>query len=124
MNSEKKTAWPSVATIGRIAKRGEKAVSESLSRLRKSNLVIRYDEPNWRTSFTAPLLIISEGKVVDQTSKFIDKVKKDNNRVKNVEEVKFKINKIEDLKNNQKAPLAPNYPLETGENGENEDIPF
>jgi hypothetical protein len=123
MNSEKKTAWPSVATIGGIAKRGEKAVSESLSRLRKSNLVIRYDEPNWKTSFTAPLLIVSGGEVVDQTSKFIDKVKKDN-KVKNVKEVKFEINKIEELKNNQKAPFAPNHPPETGENGENEDNPF
>lgn len=124
MNSEKKTAWPSVATIGGIAKRGEKAVSESLSRLRKSNLVIRYDEPNWKTSFTVPLLIVAGGEVVDQTSKFIDKIKKDNNKVKNVEEVKFEINKTEELKNNQKAPLAPNYPPETGENGENDEIPF
>lgn len=123
MNSEKKTAWPSVATIGRIAKRGEKAVSESLSRLRKSNLVIRYDEPNWKTSFTAPLLIVSGGEVVDQTSKFIDKVKKDN-KVKNVEEVKFESVNQKQIENIKKAPLAPNYPLETGENGENEDIPF
>jgi hypothetical protein len=123
MNSEKKTAWPSVATIGGIAKRGEKAVSESLSRLIKANLIIRYEEPNWKTSFTVPLLIVVEGIIINQTRKFSDKIKKDN-KVKNVKEVKFQINKIEELKNNQKAPLAPNHPPETVENGENEDNPF
>lgn len=124
MNSEKKTAWPSVATIGGIAKRGKKAVSESLSRLRKSNLIIRYDEPNWKTSFTAPLLIVSGGEVIDQTSKFIDKVKKDKIKINNIEEVKFDSVKQKQIENIKKAPLAPNYPQETGENGENEDIPF
>ena len=124
MNSENKIAWPSVATIGGIAKRGEKAVSESLSRLIKANLIIRYEEPNWRTAFTVPLLIISKGKVIDQTSKFIDKIKKDQPEINKIKEVKFEINKTEELKNNQKAPLAPNYPLETGENGENDEIPF
>ena len=124
MNKEKKKAWPSVATIGGIAKRGEKAVSESLSRLIKANLIIRYEEPNWKTSFTVPLLIIYKGKVIDQTSKFIDNIKKNQTEINKIEEIKFQINKIEELKNNQKAPLAPNYPPETGETGENEDIPF
>ena len=124
MNSEKKTAWPSVATIGGIAKRGEKAVSESLSRLIKANLIIRYEEPNWKTSFTVPLLIVVEGIIVNQTRKFSDKIKKDKPEINKIEEVKFQINKTEELKNNQKAPLAPNHPPETGENGENEDNPF
>ena len=124
MNSEKKTAWPSVATIGGIAKRGEKAVSESLSRLIKANLIIRYGEANWKTAFTVPLLIISKGKVIDQTSKFIDKIKKDQPEINKIKEVKFEINKTEELKNNQKAPLAPNCPQKVGGNGENDEIPF
>lgn len=124
MNSEKKTAWPSVATIGRIAKRGEKAVSESLSRLRKSNLVIRYDEPNWKTSFTAPLLIVAGGEVIDQTSKFIDKVKRDKTNVKKTEEFDFESVNQKQIANVKKATLAPNYRPETVGNDENEDIPF
>ena len=124
MNSEKKTAWPSVATIGETAKRGEKAVSESLSRLIKSNLVKRYDEPNWKTSFTAPLLIVSGGEVIDQTSRFVDKFKKSNKKYKNPEEVKFQSVNQEEAENLEKAPLAPNWLQETGENDENEDIPF
>jgi hypothetical protein len=124
MNSEKKTAWPNIATLGETAKRGEKAVSKSLSRLIKSNLVKRYDEPNWKTSFTAPLLIVSDGKIIDQTSKFIDKIKKDKTEIKKIEELKFEIVKPEQIENVEKAPLAPNCPQETGENDENEDIPF
>ena len=124
MNSEKKTAWPSVATIGGIAKRGEKAVSESLSRLIKANLIIRYEEPNWKTSFTVPLLIVVEGIIVNQTRKFSDKIKKYKPEINKIEEVKFKINKTEELKTNQKALLAPNCTSETEENGENDEIPF
>jgi hypothetical protein len=124
MNSETKTAWPSVATIGGIAKRGEKAVSESLSRLIKANLVIRYDEPNWKTSFTVPLLIVVQGIIINQTRKFSDKIKKDKLEINKIKEVKIEINKIDQLKNNQKASFAPSYPPETEENGENEDIPF
>jgi tRNA uridine 5-carbamoylmethylation protein Kti12 len=124
MNSEKKTAWPSVATIGGIAKRGEKAVSESIARLIKAKLVIRYGELNWRTAFTVPLLIISKGKVIDQTSKFIDKIKKDKTEINKIEEVKIEINKLDQLKNNQKAPFAPNCLPKVGENGENDEIPF
>jgi hypothetical protein len=124
MNSEKKTAWPSIATLGAVVKRGEKAVSESIARLIKANLIIRYEEPNWKTSFTVPLLIVVEGIIVNQTRKFSDKIKKDKPEINKIKEVKFQINKTEELKNNQKASLAPNYPLETGENGENEDNPF
>ncbi|MDH4373703.1 MAG: hypothetical protein QE510_09895 [Verrucomicrobiota bacterium] len=124
MNSEKKTAWPSIATLGAVVRRGEKAVSASIARLIKAKLVIRYGELNWRTAFTVPLLIISKGKVIDQTSKFIDKIKKDQTEINKIEEIKIEINKIEELKNNQKAPFAPNYLPKVGENGENDEIPF
>jgi hypothetical protein len=124
MNKEKKKAWPSNATLGAVVRRGEKAVSASIARLIKAKLVIRYGELNWRTAFTVPLLIISKGKVIDQTSKFIDKIKKDKTEINKIEEVKIEINKIEELKNNQKAPFAPNYLPKVGENGENDEIPF
>jgi hypothetical protein len=124
MNKEKKKAWPSNATLGEVVRRGEKAVSESIARLIKAKLVIRYGELNWRTAFTVPLLIVSDGKVIDQTSKFIDKIKKDKTEIKKFEELKFEIVKPEQIENVEKAPLAPNCPQETGENDENEDIPF
>ena len=109
MNSEKKTAWPSVATIGGIAKRGEKAVSESLSRLARVRLIARYREENWKSAITAPLLIVVGGIVIDQSLKFIDKIE---------------IIKPKKVKKNKKSLLAPNCTSETGENGENDEIPF
>lgn len=124
MNKEKKKAWPSIATLGAVVKRGEKAVSESIARLIKAKLIIRYGEANWKTAFTAPLLIIYKGKAIDQTSKFIDKIKKGKPEINKIEEIKFKINKIEEFKNNQKAPLAPNCPQKVVGNGENDEIPF